>query len=45
MGAELWEFVALVTLFVVVLVASYWFMLLPDYWTRKIDEIRQNEEG
>lgn len=31
----MWKFVALLLFFVLVLIASYWFVLLPDHWTMR----------
>ncbi len=45
MSAEMWRFVAVVIFFAVVLIAAYWFVLLPDRWIRKLDEARRDEEG
>ena len=45
MSAEMWRFVAVVIFFAVVLIAAYWFVLLPGQWVRKLDEARRDEEG
>ena len=46
----MWKFVALLLFFVLVLIASYWFVLLPDHWTarrggRGQDGERDEREG
>ena len=45
MNAEMWKFVAVVFFFAMVLLVSYWFVLLPDQWTKKLDEARQDEKN
>lgn len=45
MSAEMWRFVVVVVFFAAVLLVSYWFVLLPDRWTKKLDEARRDEEG
>ena len=40
----MWRFVAVVVFFAVVLLVSYWFVLLPDRWTKKLDEVRRGED-
>jgi len=44
-SAEVWRFVAVVIFFAVVLIAAYWFVLLPDRWVKKLDQARQAGEG
>jgi len=41
----MWRFVAVVIFFAVMLIAAYWFVLLPGRWVRKLDEARRDEEG
>lgn len=53
MSDEVWRFLAVLLFFAIVLVASYWFMLLPDHWTRRrrdrgqdrSKEVIRNKEG
>ncbi len=45
MSAEVWRFVAVVIFFAVVLIAAYWFVILPDRWVTKLDQSRQAREG
>lgn len=45
MSAEMWRFVVVVLFFSVVLIAAYWFVLLPDRAVRKLDELGRDEEG
>lgn len=46
----MWRFVALLLFFVLVLIAAYWFVLLPDHWTarrkgRGRDDEREGHRG
>ncbi len=38
MNPEVWKFLTVVVFFAVVLAVSYWFVLLPDRWTRRPTE-------
>jgi len=45
MSGEMWKFAAVLVFFAIVLVASYWFVLVRERVTRRLDKVGQKREG